>query len=111
MSYFVNQREVEPIAREGHVSYPMLNESHGCVNGFTSGITCYTMADYLTPGVHDDQEGFVVLEGRGWARVGAEEYRVEPGVCFIAPAGVAHAIKRDPDVDCVKVCWFHGAVR
>ena len=31
-------------------------------------------------------------------------------VCFVAPAGVEHAIKRDPDAPYVKVCWFHGAI-
>lgn len=111
MSYFVNRKEVEPVVRDGTTGYPMLNESHGCVNGFSAGITCYTTPEYLAPGVHDDQEGFVVVEGRGWARVGAEEFRLEPDVCFVAPAGVAHAIKRDPDVEYVKVCWFHGAIR
>jgi mannose-6-phosphate isomerase-like protein (cupin superfamily) len=111
MSYFVHRHDVAPITREGHISYSMLNAAHGCVNGFTSGITCYTTTDYLTPGVHADQEGFVVMEGRGWARVGGEEYRLEPDVCFVAPAGVAHAIKRDADVPYVKVCWFHGAIR
>jgi quercetin dioxygenase-like cupin family protein len=51
-----------------------------------------------------------VLEGRGWAKVGDEEYRLEPEMCFIAPAGVLHCIKRDPDSEYVKLCWFHGAI-
>ena len=110
MSYFVNRRDVEGVQAEGHTSYMMLDEAHGCVAGFKSGISIYTATEYPTPGVHDDQEGFVVLEGRGWARVGDEESRLEPEVCFIAPAGVAHSIKRDPDSAHIKVCWFHGAV-
>jgi mannose-6-phosphate isomerase-like protein (cupin superfamily) len=111
MSYFINRTNVAPITREGYISYPLLTEAQGCVNGFSSGITCYTTTEYQTPGVHDDQEGFVVMEGRGWAKVGGEEYRLEPDVCFVAPAGVAHAIKRDADVSLVKVCWFHGAIK
>jgi len=111
MSYFIKRRDVEPITHAGVVSYPMLTHAHGCVNGFSSGITCYTATEYLTPGVHDDQEGFVVIAGRGWAKVGDEEYYLEPDTCFIAPAGVAHALKRDPDVPYIKVGWFHGAIR
>jgi mannose-6-phosphate isomerase-like protein (cupin superfamily) len=110
MSYFVNKKDLQGVQMQGHVSYPMLDESHGCVAGFCSGITTYTVTDYPTPGVHEDQEGFVVMEGTGWAKVGDEEYRLEPEVCFVAPAGVAHSIKRDPKSPYVKVCWFHGAI-
>jgi quercetin dioxygenase-like cupin family protein len=110
VSYFVNRREVEGTQMVGQVSYPMLDESNGCVNGFSVGITVYAATEYPPPGVHDDQEGFVVLEGTGWARVGGEEHRIEPEVCFVTPAGVEHTIKRDPDVEHVKVCWFHGAI-
>ena len=110
MSYFVNRKDVQGVQMEGHVSFPMLTESHGCVAGFSSGITIYTTTEYPTPGVHQDQEGFVVMEGTGWARVGDEEYRLEPDVCFIAPAGVEHTIRRDSDAEHVKVCWFHGAI-
>ncbi len=111
MRYFASRQNVPAIARPGTTSYPMLDETHGCVNGFSAGITLYTEPEYLAPGVHADQEGFVVLEGTGWARVGNEEFRLAPEVCFIAPAGVAHAVKRDANVPHVKVCWFHGAVK
>ena len=111
MSFFANKQNVQSIERPGTTSYPMLNEQHGCVNGFSAGITLYTETHYLAPGVHEDQEGFVVLEGTGWAKVGDEEFRLEPDVCFIAPAGTPHAVKRDANVPHVKVCWFHGAVK
>ena len=111
MSYFVNRRDIKGTEMPGHVSYRMLNESHGCVAGFSSGITIYTATDYPTTGVHDDQEGFVVMEGTGWAKVGDEEQRLEPDTCFIAPAGVPHSIKRDAAAPHLKVCWFHGAIR
>lgn len=110
MSYFVKRGEVEGIPASGHVSYPMLKEENGCVKGFCSGITIYSAADYPTTGVHDDQEGFVVLEGTGWARVGEQEMRIEPEMCFVAPAGVPHSIKKDVNSVDLKVCWFHGAV-
>ncbi len=110
MSYFVNKKEVQAIQSTGHTAFPMLDEPNGCVAGFKSGISVYTATEYPAPGVHTDQEGFVVLEGRGWAKVGNEEYPLEPEVCFVAPAGVPHSIKRDPNSEYVKVCWFHGAI-
>ncbi len=110
MSFFVDRKDVPSTQGTGQISYPMLDERHGCVNGFSAGITFYTETEYPPPGIHEDQEGFIVLEGTGWARVGDEEHRLVPDVCFVAPAGTAHSIKRDPDAVHVKVCWFHGAV-
>ena len=110
MACFVNRKDVAGVPMEGHVTYPMLDESHGCVAGFQSGITVYTTTEYPTTGVHEDQEGFVVMAGTGWAKVGDKESRLEPDVCFIAPAGTPHSIKRDPDSESLKVCWFHGAI-
>ena len=70
MSYFVRKKDVDGVQMEGHISYPMLTEAQGCVAGFSSGITIYTASEYPTTDVHNDQEGFVVLEGTGWAKVG-----------------------------------------
>jgi mannose-6-phosphate isomerase-like protein (cupin superfamily) len=110
MSYFVNKKQAQSVSAKENFSYPMLDESNGCVAGFKAGISVVTALEYSTPGVHQDQEGFVVLEGRGWAKIGAEECALEPEMCFIAPAGVPHSIKRDPGSAYVKVCWFHGAI-
>lgn len=110
MGYFVSKNNVKGTQKEGHISYPMLDANNGCKAGFCSGITFYTCTEYSPPGRHDDQEGFIVIEGKGWAKVDNEEFRLKPDVCFIAPAGIAHSIKRDPDSKYVKVCWFHGAI-
>ncbi len=110
MSYFISKKDVTALKSTGHTAFPMLDESNGCVAGFKSGISVYTAAEYPTPGVHEDQEGFIVLEGTGWAKVGDEEQRIEPEMCFVAPARVPHSIKRDSDAAYVKVCWFHGAI-
>jgi mannose-6-phosphate isomerase-like protein (cupin superfamily) len=98
------------VAIPGGTSYPMLSEAQGCVAGVSSGITYFTECEYPAPNVHEDQEGFIVLEGSGWARVGGEEQRLEPDVCFVVPAGTEHAVKRDPRQEHVKVCWFHASI-
>ncbi len=110
MTYFANIADVTPVAGAGHIAYPMLDTAHGCVNGCLVGISVYSSTEYGVPGVHEDQECFVVLEGTGWAKVGDEEHAIRPQTCFIAPAGTPHTVKRDPGSPHVKVCWFHAAI-
>lgn len=91
-------------------SYRLLDEKNGCVAGCCTGVSFYPETEYGKGGVHDDQEGFFVIAGNGTAKVGETEFKIYPGVSFIAPAGVRHVIKRDADSDAVEVFWFHSAV-
>jgi mannose-6-phosphate isomerase-like protein (cupin superfamily) len=93
-----------------HHARTLITSLDGAVNGFSLGVSYYTQDTYGEPGVHDDQEGFYVLEGSGMARVGDEEFPISPGAAFIAPKGVPHTIRKDPHVTYVKVLWSHGAV-
>jgi mannose-6-phosphate isomerase-like protein (cupin superfamily) len=88
----------------------LIDASHGAIKGFCMGITYYTATDYGTPGVHDDQEGFYIIEGSGTAKVGSQEFRITPGSSFIAAKGVPHTMKKDPASPPVKALWCHGAV-
>ena len=110
MKYYVRKAEVKPLDFPGHKAFPLLNESNGCAAGCKTGISLYMSDEYSAPGVHDDQEGFIVLEGTGWAKVGDEEFRLEPETSFIAPAGTAHAVRKDTGIEHVKLFWFHAAV-
>ena len=91
-------------------AYTLLDESMGCVNGCRCGISFYRHDDYHGASAHEDQEGFFVLEGRGYARIDGEEMVMEPGMAFMIPAGVDHEMRRDPEYEYCKVLWFHGAV-
>jgi quercetin dioxygenase-like cupin family protein len=110
MSYFIKVADTPAIERPHAVSRRMLDAQQGCVNGFRCGITTFISTEYAIEAGHADQEGFVVLEGTGWALVGDEEQHVGPGDCFLAPAGVPHGVRRDPDVPHISTCWFHGAI-
>lgn len=110
MSYNVNRKDVQGIQGEGHVSYFLLDEKNGCVAGCKTGVSVYALSEYNKPGVHDDQEGFYVVEGSGWAKVGDEEFPIEPGGSFIVPAHKEHSVKKDPDSGPLMVFWFHAAV-
>lgn len=97
----------EQVARR---SYQLLGEEHGCVNGCKCGVTIYDETEYLKGGIHEDQEGFLVLSGHGMAKVAEEEFPIKEGTSFIAPAGCFHVAKRDPDSEPLKIFWFHSAI-
>ncbi|MCE9613599.1 MAG: cupin domain-containing protein [Lentisphaerae bacterium] len=88
----------------------LIDATQGAVNGYCMGTAYYDGTTYREPGVHDDQEGFYVLEGTGTAKVGGGEFRIRPGSAFIAAKGVPHTMKRDPESGPIKVLWSHGAV-
>lgn len=105
-----HEKELAKDALTGMRSGLLIDASHGAIKGFCSGITYYVSDEYGKPGVHEDQEGFYILEGTGTAKVGDEEFAISPGSSFIAAKGVPHTIKRDTKTKHVKVLWFHGAV-
>ena len=92
----------------GHWSYPLLGPEHGCVNGCASGISYYANTAYIPPARHAFQEGFLVLSGRGAARVGEEEFPLEPELSFLVPAGTAHTLKSDSPEKPLVLFWFHA---
>ena len=110
MTYYVNRKKVSPEEGVGHVVYRLLDETNGCAAGCFTGVSVYDMIEFSEPGLHEDQEGFYVIEGTGWARVGEEEFRIEPEGSFIVPARTPHTLKRDPDSKPLKVFWFHAPV-
>jgi len=107
MDIYKKMSEVEPVHADGHLGYRLLNESNGCCGGSSTGVSVYFCEDYPTAATHEDQEGFFVFEGKGWAKVGDAEIRLEPEMSFIAQKGVAHCIKKDKDCKELKIFWFH----
>jgi mannose-6-phosphate isomerase-like protein (cupin superfamily) len=95
---------------KGRPAGRLLGDEHGAECGFCVGISYYDADQYVAPGVHEDQEGFYVLEGTGTADVGGAEFSIRPGSSFLAAKGVPHRIRRDPASGPIKVLWTHGAV-
>ena len=58
--------------RTGHT---LLDENQGCVKGCRMGVSLYRNTEYHMPQKHDDQEGFFVLDGKGYAP-SAARYRL-----------------------------------
>jgi mannose-6-phosphate isomerase-like protein (cupin superfamily) len=107
MEAFKRMNDVEPVHADGHLGYRLLNESNGCCSGSSTGVSVYFCEEYPQAASHDDQEGFYVFAGKGWAKIGDVEFRLEPGMSFVAPKGVAHCMKKDKDCDELKIFWFH----
>jgi len=103
MTYLINKKDVQSEPHEGHTTYPMLDERHGCVAGFKSGISVYTALEYRLPACMKTRKVLSCWKARDRQKVGDEECRLEPEMCFIAPAGVLHCIKRDPDSESVAL--------
>ena len=110
MTVHVHESERSRQPGPGHESQLLIGEEQGASHGFCMGVSYYMEEGYGAAGVHDDQEGFYVLEGTGTAKVGDIEFAIRPGSSFIAAVGVAHSIKRDPGSQAIKVLWSHGAV-
>ncbi len=89
--------------------YTLLDENQGCVNGCRMGISFYRNDAYHAPQQHDDQEGFYVLEGKGYALIDGHEIPLLPGTSFVVPAFTDHVMKRDSSCEYCKVLWFHAA--
>ncbi len=108
--YYQTLKNVEEVkAGNGHSSFPMLSEKNGCTNGCCAGISRYASTEYTPVATHDDQEGFIVLSGTGWAKIGEEEFHVEPETAFIAPANTPHQMKADSSGVPLMLFWFHAS--
>lgn len=107
---YVNADEI--LAKTTTIGCNLLTEKDGCVNGCKCGISVYTNTEYAPDGgpMHDDQEGFYVLEGTGSALIDGVEYEMKPNICFIVPAGMKHTMKKSDDCEYCKVFWYHAAV-
>mgnify|MGYP006355194443 CR=1 FL=1 len=94
----------------GSTGFPIFTNENTCLKGFTAGIGIFFFEDYPSDGLHDDHEGFYVVSGSGYAKVGDQEFEISEGTSFVAPAGVPHAIKKKKGGADMKIYWFHFPV-
>lgn len=93
----------------GTRSQILLGPEQGCTGACLAGVSVYGATAYPEPGVHDFQEGFYVISGRGYLKAGEEEYAVETGNSFLVPAGVSHTMRAREESAPLTVYWFHSA--
>ena len=106
----VHESGAVPVKLGDYDFIPLLSAENGCLAGCSAGLLVYTQEEFRQGGVHEDQEGFFVLEGRGRALIGESEFPLSPGSCFIVPPGLYHSIKKDPACVHIKLFFFHAAV-
>ena len=107
MNYHANIDESHSVPGNGATGYPIITGENACVDGLLTGVGVFFLHDYPPAGIHDDHEGFYVIHGSGFAKVGESEFRISSGTSFVAPAGVPHAIKKDKDSGELRIFWFH----
>ena len=78
-------------------------------NGAAMGVTLVTVNEYGYAGVHDDQEGFFVAEGQGFAAIGDQEIEIGPNSFILLPPQTKHAFRKSETVPMMKLLWFHAA--
>ena len=67
MKPYITMEEVIQTQGADSRTHRFLTEKNGCTNGCASGTTIYASTQFSDrPGVHEDQEGFYVLEGEGY---------------------------------------------
>lgn len=108
MTYYVDANRIPMKWKDGNGSKVLLEAKHGCVHDCMTGVSYNYLTEYPQPQAHEFQEGFYVISGRGYARVGEQEFPVYPGISFLAPAHVNHAVKTDNPDEPVVVFWFHA---
>ena len=90
----------------GALSYQLFNETNSPINGFSAMFNEFTNDTYLKPGIHEDNEGFYVVEGSGSIQIANQEFTLGPGSAMIVPANTLHAIKKN-SANCLKIFLFH----
>ena len=109
MKYYVSLYDSKKVdSGNGHYSYPLLSEANGCVDECATGISYYTSVQYTPAAVHGFHEGFLVLSGKGSARVGEEEFEVDESVSFFVPAGMEHSLRSLDEDKPLVLFWFHA---
>jgi mannose-6-phosphate isomerase-like protein (cupin superfamily) len=106
----INEKEIYYSQNDTHKGGELIGVLNGAKNGFSLGISEYFAEEFGNFGIHDDQEGFYVLEGSGSVLVGNEEFSIKKGDSFLVPANTKHMLKKDKNSETLKVLWSHGAI-
>lgn len=77
--------------------------------GALGGIMYCDSTEFDSINVHDDQEGFLVLEGHGQFYADGEIVDVGPDMALLITCGVKHCFRKNPDSPDMKVFYFHAA--
>lgn len=78
-------------------------------SGALGGLMYCDATEFDSINVHDDQEGFLVLEGTGKFYADGKVIDVGPDMSLLISAGVKHCFKKDPDSADLKIFYFHAA--
>lgn len=90
----------------GAHSHALLTRDEAPTKGCCTMLNYFYSESFHTPGVHEDNEGFYVVDGVGEIDIGGKLFSVSKGTSIIVPAGVEHSIRKIGDKD-LEVFIFH----
>ncbi len=102
------KNEIEPTIREGgRQSRLMIAPKNSPVQGVAMGYQIMPPGSISTPHTHEtEQEVFFVMQGHGHARVGDQEFDIEPEMSWVACPPLEHGIWNTGDEDLIFV-WCY----
>ena len=80
------------------------------INGAKCGMMFCNDTEFGELGDHDDQEGFLVLEGDGEVYIDGKSYPVSPDTAILLQAHQLHTFRRNASSCALKIFWFHSAI-
>ncbi|AEV29239.1 cupin domain-containing protein [Sphaerochaeta pleomorpha str. Grapes] len=104
---YVMNREPKVIKNfPGAISQIVFDEENSPITGFSAMVNEFQNTEFLPFGIHEDNEGFFVLEGTGSMIVADEEFAISAGFSMIVPAHTVHAIRKTGEAK-LKIFLFH----
>jgi mannose-6-phosphate isomerase-like protein (cupin superfamily) len=110
MTIKTSENTIDYEQNDTHKGGILIDSSTGAINGFSMGISEYFADEFGKAGIHEDQEGFYVIEGNGSALIGKKEFNINKGDSFLVPANTEHVLRKDKNCEILKVLWSHGAI-
>lgn len=89
-----------------HRTFSLFNRENSPVDGFVAIVNSVVSDSYPEPAIHDDNEGFFVIRGKGKIRIGGSEYSISENHAMLVPAGTPHAIRKDGSSE-LDIFIFH----
>lgn len=104
---FVKIFDVEPVIKShGRQSRQLVSPKTMGAKGFAMGYHIMGVGGQSPKHVHEkEQEAMIFLEGYGKAKVGEEEFDIEPLTAMLAPANVPHSIINTGNTE-LKFIWI-----
>lgn len=81
----------------------------GGQNGACMGVTLVVSEHYAAEAAHEDQEGFFVADGHGFALIDGREIAIDENSYLLLPSGTRHCFRKALGGPDMRLLWFHAS--